>query len=114
MAITRSTASEIQDLIRKLPDDEVDFAIHVWKLSPGETGAREAIAAHARMLRGEAEELFLDYLNMRLDPDELTPEEEARIQLSREELDRGEFVTQEEFEAKYPGRADGALSRARE
>jgi hypothetical protein len=51
---------------------------------------------------------------MRLDPDDLTPEEEERIRVSREELDRGDFVTQEEFEAKYPGRAKRALSRARE
>ena len=101
MAITRSTASEIQDLIRQLPEDEVDFAVQLWKLSPGEAGPRAAIAAHARTLHGEAEELFLDYLNMRLDPDELTPEEEERIRVSREELARGDFVTLDELKVKY-------------
>jgi hypothetical protein len=101
MAMIRSTASEIQDLIRDLPEDEVEFAVQVWKLSPGEAGPREAIAAHARTLRGEAEEFFLDYLNMRLDPDELTPEEEERIRQSREEIERGDFVTLEQLKAKY-------------
>ena len=101
MATVRSTASEIQDLIRDLPDDEVAFALEVWKLSPKDGNGREAIATHARTLRGDAGDRFLDYLNMRLDPDELTPGEEERFLRIREEMDRGQYVTQEEFEAKF-------------
>lgn len=74
----------------------------MWNLSASDGDGRKAIAEYARTLRGDAEDLFLDYLNMRMDPDELTPEEEERIKQAREEIDRGEFVTQEEFEAKYP------------
>jgi len=44
----------------------------------------------------EAEEL-LDYLNLRADPDTLTPEELARVQAADAEIARGEYVTLEEI-----------------
>ena len=43
----------------------------------------------------EAEEL-LDYLNMRADPDTLTPEELARVEAADAEIARGEYVTLED------------------
>ena len=36
---------------------------------------------------------LLDYINMRLDPDELTPEEEEAVLQAREELERGETTS---------------------
>ncbi len=44
----------------------------------------------------EAEEL-LDYLNMRADPDTLTPEELARVEAADAEIARGEYVTLDEI-----------------
>ena len=44
----------------------------------------------------EAEEL-LDYLNMRADPDTLTPEELARVQRAEKAAAEGDYVTLEEW-----------------
>ena len=62
------------------------------------TGA--ALSNAGLTILSEDEELFRDYLNMRLDPDELTPEEEERCREGREQIARGEFVTLEELEAE--------------
>jgi hypothetical protein len=47
----------------------------------------------------EAERL-LDYINMRNDPDEATPEDLAAFARARAEFARGEFVTLEQLEAE--------------
>jgi len=99
--VIRSAASEIQDIIRDFPDDEVSFALEVWKIAPQGRNGRRALEVYARSLEGEAEEFFLDYLHMRLDPDELTLEDEERYRASREQIARGEYVTLEELKARY-------------
>ncbi len=52
-----------------------------------------------QMSMDEAQQL-LDYLNMKADPDELTPEEEAEVAESLAEIERGEFDTLDEFRRK--------------
>ncbi len=52
-----------------------------------------------QMSMDDAQQL-LDYLNMKADPDELTPEEEAEVAESLAEIERGEFDTLDEFRRK--------------
>ena len=40
---------------------------------------------------------MLDYINMLLDPDELTEEEEAAFERARGELERGETISHEDL-----------------
>jgi hypothetical protein len=40
---------------------------------------------------------LLDYINMRLDPDELTPEEEEAVLRARDEFERGETMSGEQL-----------------
>lgn len=47
----------------------------------------------------EAEEL-LDYLNLRADPDTLTPEELARVKAADAEIARGEYVTLDDIQLR--------------
>jgi len=41
---------------------------------------------------------FLDYLNLQLDPDELTPEEEEAVRKAMEEFEHGETISGADLE----------------
>jgi hypothetical protein len=46
---------------------------------------------------------LMDFLNMRADPDELTAEEEAEVEESLRDIERGDFDTLAEFRRKVGG-----------
>ena len=48
-------------------------------------------------LSAEDAEAMLDYINMRLDPDELSEEDEAAVRKAMEELERGETMSAEQL-----------------
>jgi hypothetical protein len=52
------------------------------------------------MTKEQAEDL-LDFVNMQNEPDTLTPEEEAAVAEGKAQIERGEYITGEEFERKY-------------
>lgn len=54
---------------------------------------KEELHSLIEQLSDEEAEQILDYINMRLDPDELTEEEVQAVLRAREELERGETVT---------------------
>ena len=62
---------------------------------------REALHHMIDTMSDDDAQLLLDYLNMKSDPDELTPEEEAEIEEAIKEIERGEYMTLEELRRKY-------------
>lgn len=52
-------------------------------------------------LSAEDAEQLLDYINMRLDPDALTPEEEQAVLQARAELERGETTSHEALKSEF-------------
>ena len=54
---------------------------------------KEELHSLIEQLSDEEAEQILDYINMRLDPDELTEEEVQAVLRAREEVERGETVT---------------------
>ena len=64
-------------------------------------GAKETLRDIIDDLTEEEAEELLDFLNMRADPDTLTPEEEARVRAAHEAAMKGDYVAFEEVKAKY-------------
>lgn len=62
---------------------------------------REALHHLIDTMSDDDAQRLLDYLNMKADPDYLTPEEEAEVEESLREIERGEFLTLEELRKKY-------------
>lgn len=68
------------DLVSLLQAAEVDLAGEVWTVVPGVDGSlRRALCDFASRSDNETLEHFVDYLNNRLDPDELTETERALL-----------------------------------
>ncbi len=67
-------------------------------------GAKETLRDIIDDLTEEEAEELLDFLNMRADPDTLTPEEVERIERIRAEMDAGEYVTLQDFAARFATR----------
>ena len=61
---------------------------------------REALHHLIDTMSDDDAQLLLDYLNMRADPDELTPEEEAEVEQALQEIERGEYDTLDDFRRK--------------
>ncbi|HNM79383.1 MAG TPA: hypothetical protein PKI89_13500 [Tepidiformaceae bacterium] len=61
---------------------------------------KEELHSLIERLSDEEAEQMLDYINMRLDPDELTPEEVEAVLAARREFERGETVTLAELLAE--------------
>lgn len=59
----------------------------------------DAATALPSELQDDLARVVLDYLGAELAPVELTPEDEAAIRISREETDRGEYVSDEQMRA---------------
>ena len=66
--------------------------------SATETSIKKDLKRFVDGLSPEEALRFVDMVNNWLDDDELTPEEEEDIRISKEEFARGEFVTMEEIE----------------
>lgn len=59
----------------------------------------DAATALPSELQDDLARVVLDYLGAELAPVELTPEDEAAIRRSREETDRGEYMSDEQMRA---------------
>lgn len=64
-------------------------------------GAKETLRDIIDDLTDEEAEELLDFLNMQADPDTLTPEEEARVERIRADMNAGDYVTLKKFRASY-------------
>ncbi|MFN8618923.1 MAG: hypothetical protein U0837_17715 [Dehalococcoidia bacterium] len=64
---------------------------------------KEELHSLIEQLSDEEAEQILDYINMRLDPDELTEEEVQAVLRAREELERGETVSHEDLKREFGG-----------
>jgi hypothetical protein len=62
------------------------------------TSVKQELHELIESLSAEDAAAILDYINMRLDPDELTPEEEEAVRKAMGELERGETKSGEDLE----------------
>jgi hypothetical protein len=62
------------------------------------TSVKDELRAIIETLSTEQAEMLLDFINMQLDPDELTPDEEAEVLQAMAEFERGETISGEELE----------------
>lgn len=69
-------------------------------MTAGSTTAKQALHEMIEAMSEKEAEDLLDYLNLLADPDELTEEELRDIEVARQEIARGEYVTLEEFRKK--------------
>ena len=60
---------------------------------------KDALHRIIEQLSDDEAERLLDWLNLQADPDDLTPEEVADLDRVRAEMQRGEYVTLDQFKA---------------
>jgi len=63
--------------------------------------AKQALREAIESLTEDQAENLLDYVNMLLDPDELTEEEFQEVMRAEAEVKAGKYITLEELKAKY-------------
>lgn len=69
--------------------------------------AKEALVNAINAMTDDEAEDLLDYLELQADPGDLTEEELRRVEEGRAAIERGDYVTGEQFEAELAKRLAG-------